>query len=183
MKKSIVAMLAVVLLMSGCSTKVKGDKTMVCILSSEYEEETFFGYVEVDYDSETKEAEKANFSYSYDNLRKNERNNDILVDLVNRNSIYTEIEGVTTTIDIKDFSFGYAEAWDFNELDYDAAYEVDLVQKEMMNADKDGYDVDNIKKVFMAQDYSCDMNGTKKEDTKKEDTKKKDTKKESGKKE
>lgn len=174
MKKRIVAVVAIALMLAGCSSKVKGDKTLVCMLSSSYEEETFFGYIEVDYDSESMKAEKANYSYSYDNLQKNEANNQVLIDLVNRNSVYVEIEGVEATLDIKDFSFGYAEAWDYNELDYDAAREVDDVQKHLM--DEDSYNAQKIYDFYVAQGFSCDMNGKKQDlqdKNKEKDTKKK----------
>ena len=168
MKKKIVGIVIVTLLLAGCSSKVKADKTLVCVMTTNYEEETFFGYVEVDYNDKSKEVEKANYSYSYDNLQKNDANNQILIDLVNRNSIYADIEGINATLDIKDYSFAYAEAWDYNTLDYDAAREVDMVQKELMNEDEDSYNADKIYKFYVDQGYSCDMNGTKqKEDTKK----------------
>lgn len=154
MKKKILVFLCMLVCLAGCASAPKADKRLVCVLNSENEKQTLALRLEIDYNSEEGTAIKGVFHTKYDNLIKNETNNDILINLINRQSIVEQVEGVEVSLDVTATSFDYKETWSYNDVDLKSAVEADAKQSQFIEKGK--FSVEKIKKYYQKLGYSID---------------------------
>lgn len=152
MKNKVCIFLFVMILLAGCGpTNVKADKILIGTLNSSMDNQTFNATFEIEYNSESGIATHGTFKIKYDGLEKTITNNDILSNLINRQSIDEQIEGVEVSLEVTDTSFDFQEKWDYNKVDVEESVEADDKQKSFIENDK--YSITKIKEFYNNQGY------------------------------
>ena len=156
MKKKIFIFLFVTILLIGCGPKdVKADKKLIGTLSSSMDNQTLKSTIEIEYNSESGVATYGIFKTKYSGLEKTVTNNEILAELINRQSIDEQIEGIEVSLEVTDTSFDFEEKWDYNKVDMVAVKEADEQQISFIENDK--YSITKIKEFYKKQKCSNDV--------------------------
>lgn len=153
LKKKIFIFLFVTILLIGCGPKdVKADKKLIGTLSSSMDNQTLKSTIEIEYNSESGVATYGIFKTKYSGLEKTVTNNEILAELINRQSIDEQIEGIEVSLEVTDTSFDFEEKWDYNKVDMVAVKEADEQQISFIENDK--YSITKIKEFYNKQGYT-----------------------------
>lgn len=153
LKKKSFIFLFIAILLTGCGpANLKADKKLIGTLNSSVDNQTLKSTIEIEYNSESGIAIHGTFKTKYDGLEKTMTNNSILANLINRQSIDEQIEGVKVFLEVTDTSFDFEEKWDYNEIDIVEAIEADEQQKSFIENDK--YSITKIKEFYDKQGYA-----------------------------
>lgn len=156
MKKTrqIILFIVIIGLATGCSSSNKADSKVSCQIESTSEGGTFKGVSVLEYNSSTDALIKTTIDESYTNLEKTKINNNILTNIMDRQSKLDGIDGVELTLDVQDTSFTVGEVWDFKKVDPQAAFDVDPDQKYLI--DSDTYTYTAYRHHLEEMGYSCE---------------------------
>mgnify|MGYP002511830892 CR=1 FL=1 len=75
-----------------------------------------------------------------------------MAELINRQSIDEQIEGIEVSLEVTDTSFDFEEKWDYNKVDMVAVKEADEQQISFIENDK--YSITKIKEFYNKQGYT-----------------------------
>ena len=154
--KKIGLLIFVGVLLIGCGpTKINANKKLMCYLTSEMDNQKYRSDVVITFNSDGNKVVEGIFTTKYSNLEKTNSNNDILADLINRQSKVEQIEGVAVTLDVSDTSFNYEEKWSYQDVEIKEAVEAD--ENQLMFIDNREYSIDLIKDYYTKKGYSCDI--------------------------
>lgn len=155
-RKLIISFISLAFIVAGCgSSSVKADKNLVCRMVDEYEGHQYEYYIDVNYDSETMFAESATFSQKHTNISKEEQRGRFVVELMSRESVLTELEGISVISKPGESTFSYEETWNYNDVDMEEVLQVDDLQSTWI--EDEHYSAQKIKDYYASQGYSCDM--------------------------
>lgn len=159
MKKILFAMASAIVLLSvgGCSSEEKADTMMKCEYyqkdgEGEKSFSAFFTYV-----NETKEAVTGDITTNYSGFAKNEVNNKELTDILIRNSVLDEVEGVEMEVTSNDTDFGSYEEWNYRDVELETVGTTDEIQNEFIDRNEGQYSIEMIQKYYENNNYSCSI--------------------------
>lgn len=153
----VVASAMVLFTAGGCSSEEKADKMMKCDYYQKDAEgektfNAFFTYVD-----ETKEAVTGDITTNYSGFAKNEVNNKVLTDILIRNSILDEVEGVEMEVTNNDTDFGSHEKWNYRDVEIGTVGTTDETQNEFIDRNAGQYSIEMIQKYYENSGYSCSI--------------------------
>lgn len=137
----------------GCSSSVKADQVLSCYVYSSVDDASFTATVEVTYNEAADQAISATVVEDYTGLEKNDTNNHILQAMLNKQSIFDEIDGVDIAVEISDTSFAYKEVWQYQDVDLDQVVEVDPTQATFI--EDQHYSLKKLKASYENEGYAC----------------------------
>lgn len=153
MKKKFWIIMCMCILLTACaSPNAKADKKWIGELDSSIDNQSYTSTVEINFNSDDETITKMVYKSKYNGLEKSQTNNLILADLINRQSIIEQIEGVNVSLNVTDTSFDYEEKWEYNDIDVKVALEADDLQKKFIENEK--YSINKIKTYYEQLGYS-----------------------------
>lgn len=159
MKKKI-SLLLIVGLVFGCSANEKADRKLVCEYTGENDSQTVELNAEIEFNNESGLLYDGVFSQKYENLEKNETNNNILENMINRQSILEDLDGLEVTLNVTSTSFNYQENWNYREVDIKEAQSADSLQGNFIDTD---YSVFKMRDHFEMLGYTCKIENIEEE--------------------
>ena len=136
MKKILFAIASMVFVfgVGGCSSQKEADTMMKCEFYQKDAEgeknfHAFFTYVD-----ETKEAVSGDISENYSGFERNKINNEVLTNILIRNSILDEVEGVEMEVTSNDTDFGSREKWNYRDVDLETVGTTDEIQNKFIES-------------------------------------------------
>lgn len=142
-------------LVTGCSSSVKADKKVSCQIESTSDGGDFKGVSTLEYNSSSDALVSVTIDQSYTNLEKTNSNNNILTNIMDRQSKLDGIDGVEVTLDVQDTSFTVGEVWDFTNVSPQAALDVDPDQRYYID-EEDTYTYTAYRNHLEEMGYSCE---------------------------
>lgn len=159
MKKILFAIASMIFVfgVGGCSSQKEADTMMKCEF---YQKDTegeksfhaFFTYVD-----EKKEAVSGDIRENYSGFERNKINNEVLTNILIRNSILDEIEGVEMEVTSNDTDFGSREEWNYRDVDLETVGTTDEIQNKFIDRNAGQYSIEMIQKYYETNGYSCSI--------------------------
>ena len=141
MKKILFAIASMIFVfgVGGCSSQKEADTMMKCEF---YQKDT--------------EGEKS-FHANYSGFERNKINNEVLTNILIRNSILDEIEGVEMEVTSNDTDFGSREEWNYRDVDLETVGTTDEIQNKFIDRNAGQYSIEMIQKYYETNGYSCSI--------------------------
>lgn len=154
MKRKIILGIVILGILSGCtSTTLEADTVLLCYLSSTVDEQTYVSNIEIQYEEESGQLVDGLFEEKYSVLVKNETNNLILADLIDRQTKMDGLSGLIITLNIEELSFEFIQEWDYTLVEIDDVQQADEIQSKFI---KNGeYSHESISEYYRSLGYSC----------------------------